>query len=62
MLAELKSFHRQASQNAANFRAHRVPKNFDEDVDQSSERVLPDKIVESDIVGDFEVELLQSDG
>jgi hypothetical protein len=59
MLAHsLKSFHRQASKNA---KYRNQGKSFDEDV-LFSEISLPDKTVESEIKGDFEVQFLLSDG
>jgi hypothetical protein len=62
MLRELKSFHRQASKNIANYRDHRKQETCVDDIDQPSDKALPDKIVESEIKGDFEVDLLQPDG
>ncbi len=54
----LKSFHRQASKNAVKHRTDREQQKHDEDSDTFSERVLPEKIVDSEIKGDFEVEHL----
>ncbi len=62
MLIGLKSFHRQASKNALNRRDHQKQKKCGDENDQFSDKVLPDKIVESEIKGDFEVEHLQPDG
>ena len=63
MFAHLSSFHRQASRHAAKKRDHRKQMKYVDDFDDSpEEKVLPDNIVESEIKGDFEVELLQSNG
>ncbi len=59
-MREWKSFHRQASKSAANHPGKQ--KTSLEDLDQLSDKVLPDKIAVSEIKGDFEVDLRQPDG